>query len=44
MDLKNIDEAVEAVDSAGHIDILVNNAACVLIKNTLDVTKDDIEK
>jgi NADP-dependent 3-hydroxy acid dehydrogenase YdfG len=40
-----LDEAVKAVEATGeHIDLLVNNAGLVILKETIDVTEEDIDR
>ena len=40
-----LDEAVKAIEATGeHIDLLVNNAALFISKETIDVTDEDIER
>lgn len=43
-DLLNLEESIKAVEAAGHIDLLVNNAAYVFRKSMLEITQDEIEK
>ena len=43
-DLVNLDETIKAVEAAGHIDLLVNNAALVDVGSAMDVTKERMEK
>ncbi len=44
-DLMKLDEAVKAVEATGeHIDLLVNNAGLVILKETIDVTEEDIDR
>ena len=43
-DLMKLDEAVKAIEATGeHIDLLVNNAGLVVLKETIDVTEEDID-
>ena len=40
-----LDEAVKAIEATGeHIDLLVNNAGLVILKETIDVTEEDIDQ
>ena len=40
-----LDEAMEAIQATGeHIDLLVNNAGLVILKETIDVTEEDIDR
>ena len=44
-DLMKLDEAVKTIEATGeHIDLLVNNAALFISKETIDVTDEDIER
>ncbi|CAB4035123.1 L-xylulose reductase-like, partial [Paramuricea clavata] len=44
-DLMKLDEAVKAIEATGeHIDLLVNNAGLVILKETIDVTEEDIDQ
>ncbi|XP_046849020.1 L-xylulose reductase-like [Xenia sp. Carnegie-2017] len=44
-DLMKLDDAIKAIEATGEpIDLLVNNAAMVILKETLDVTDDDIDR
>ena len=44
-DLMKLDEAVKAIEATGeHIDLLVNNAGLVILKETIDVTVEDIDQ
>jgi NADP-dependent 3-hydroxy acid dehydrogenase YdfG len=44
-DLMKLDEAVKAIEATGeHIDLLVNNAGLVVLKETIDVTEEDIDR
>jgi NADP-dependent 3-hydroxy acid dehydrogenase YdfG len=44
-DLMKLDEAVKAIEATGeHIDLLVNNAGLVILKETIDVTEEDIDR
>ena len=40
-----LDEAIKAVETTGeHIDLLVNNVGLVILKETIDVTDEDIDR
>lgn len=40
-----LDEAVKAIEATGeHIDFLVNNAGLVVLKGTIDVNEEDIDR
>ena len=44
-DLMKLDDAIKAIEATGEpIDLLVNNAAMVILKETLNVTDDDIDR
>ena len=44
-DLIKLDEAVKAIEATGeHIDLLVNNAGLVVLKETIDVTEEEIDR
>ena len=44
-DLMKLDEAVKAIEATGeHIDLLVNNAGLIVLKETIDVTEEDIDR
>ncbi|XP_028403757.1 L-xylulose reductase-like [Dendronephthya gigantea] len=44
-DLMKLDEAIKAIEATGeHIDLLVNNAGLVILKETIDVTEEDIDR
>ena len=40
-----LDEAIKAIEATGeHIDFLVNNAGLVVLKGTIDVTEEEIDR